>query len=157
MCSHRKRNASPIPALGKGDHTEDLQPSKSLEKLLRETKNKIRKSKSLWEVIPKQVCNSISKDYSSQLCWNGTSTMKPEKTKGNEETSEINKLPIVGRSVPNSLVTEQIIHLQSITDKLKSAYNGLDVQWVQEKGTNCLLFLYSFDSFNLKTLNLNLF
>lgn len=113
---------------GHGRH-EETQPSKSLEKLLKEIKNKVKKSKTLWNVLPKQVCNGISKDYSSQLCWNGSSAIKPDRNKSTEE-SESGLPP--GKGPPNLLVAEQVLILQLITDKLRASYNGLDVQWVQD-------------------------
>lgn len=114
-----------------GSHPDDTQPSKSLEKLLKEIKNKVKKSKVMWNVLPKQVCNGISKDYSSQLCWNGSGAIKPDRNKSTEE-SESGLPP--GKGPPNLLVAEQVLILQLITDKLRASYNGLDVQWVQDVG-----------------------
>jgi hypothetical protein len=115
---------------------DDTQPSKSLEKLLKEVKNKVKKSKNVWDALPRQVCNGISKDYSSQLCWNGSTAIKPDKNKTNENQDFRSSL---GKGAPNLLVSEQIIILQQITEKLRASFNGLDVQWVQESGN--LLFL----------------
>ncbi|CAG7724148.1 unnamed protein product [Allacma fusca] len=111
-----------------------IQPSKSLEKLLREIKKKIQKTKMVWDKLPQQVCNGISKDYSSQMCWNGSSLIKPDRNKSEEE-SEVNRSPASqGRASgpPNKLVADQILVLQFITDKLRASYNGHDVQWVEE-------------------------
>lgn len=108
---------------------DDTQPSKSLEKLLKEIKNKVRKSKNVWDILPRQVCNGISKDYSSQLCWNGSAAIKPDRNKTNDDQIPRNSLV---KGAPNILVTEQIIILQQITEKLRASFNGLDVQWVQE-------------------------
>lgn len=33
-------------------------------------------------------------------------------------------------SRPNSLLNEQIFALKTITSKLKNAYNGMDVEWI---------------------------
>ncbi|CAL8072001.1 unnamed protein product [Orchesella dallaii] len=114
---------------GHSSHHDDTQPSKSLEKLLKEIKNKVKKSKTLWNVLPRQVCNGISKDYSSQLCWNGSAAIRPDRNKSAEE-SEVGLPP--GKGPPNILVAEQVLILQLITDKLRASYNGLDVQWVQD-------------------------
>lgn len=116
---------------GHSTHHDDTQPNKSLEKLLKEIKNKVKKSKTMWNVLPRQVCNGISKDYSSQLCWNGSAPIKPDRNKSAEE-SETGLPP--GKGPPNLLVAEQVLILQLITDKLRASYNGLDVQWVQEVG-----------------------
>lgn len=131
-------------ARGGGQHgrPEDTQPSKSLEKLLKEIKNKVRKTKTMWNVLPKQVCNGISKDFSSQLCWNGSATIKPDRNKTGEE-SEPGLPP--GKGPPNLLVAEQVLILQLITDKLRASYNGLDVQWVQDVGkSNIIKFCNNF-------------
>jgi len=114
-----------------GSSHGDTQPSKSLEKLLREIRSKVKKSKTIWETLPRQVCNGISKDYSSQLCWNGTNAVKPDRNKTSEEP-DIRGL--MGKSAASGVVAEQVIILQQITEKLRASYNGLDVQWIQESG-----------------------
>src|SRR5689334_22769868 len=115
--SYRKREAGPPPPENlrrrpdeiaskpgsdgfrpSGKDKDDSQPSKSLEKLLREIKNKVKKSKTVWEVLPRQVCNAISKDYSSQLCWNGTSAMKPDKNKTNNDV--LDARAFMGKGTP---------------------------------------------------------
>lgn len=115
---------------------DDMQPHKSLEKLLRETKKKVQKSKTIWEKLSQQFCNGISKDYSSQMCWNGTGLVKPDKNKTAEEQET--RPPPQGRGgsggPTNALVADQILVLQFITEKLRASYNGLDVQWVEEIG-----------------------
>jgi hypothetical protein len=40
----------------------------------------------------------------------------------------------MGKSSLNPLVSEQVLILQQITEKLRASYNGLDVQWIQEPG-----------------------
>lgn len=109
-----------------------MQPSKSLEKLLREIKNRVKKSKSVWDVLPRQVCNGISKDYSSQLCWNGSAPVRPVRNKTSEESDTIKAT--VSKGTTNILVAEQVAILHQISEKLRASYNGLDVQWVQEIG-----------------------
>lgn len=37
---------------------------------------------------------------------------------------------VVDVSRPNSLLNEQIFALKTITSKLKNAYNGMDVEWI---------------------------
>lgn len=37
---------------------------------------------------------------------------------------------VVDVNRPNSLVNEQIYALKTITSKLKSAYKGMDVEWI---------------------------
>ena len=116
---------------------EDPQ-NKSLEKLLRDTKKRVQKSKDLWNILPRQVCNAISKEYSSQLCWNGTSTLKlPEKEKdsprGKDDDGGVG-LDTQPRGSPSPFIHEQIQILHLITDKLKTAFNGGDIQWVPEIG-----------------------
>lgn len=130
-----------------------------MDKLLREIKNKVKKSKSIWEALPRQVCNGISKDYSSklgrgryqppqwiylsrlvyicittlELCWNGTHAIRPDRNRTSNESPESRSSSSFGKTAPNILITEQIIILQQITEKLRASYNGLDVQW-QESG-----------------------
>jgi len=63
-----------------------------------------------------------------------------EKGKNNnnaDDSGETKGSNPVGRVPPNALVSEQIAIIQMITEKLKTAFNGGDVQWVQEVG-ECL-------------------
>lgn len=113
--------------ISKNSERDDRQ-DKSLERLLRETKKRVGKSRDLWSNLPRRVCNAISKEYSSQLCWNGTSTNKVgEREKGKDNGISPDMQP---RANPSPFILEQIQILYLITDKLKTAFNGGDIQWV---------------------------
>lgn len=58
--------------------------------------------------------------------------MKPDRNK----TGDMADLRSVTeeKGVTNPLVSEQILTLQQITERLRASFNGVDVKWVDENG-----------------------
>ncbi|XP_051174613.1 glypican-6 [Leptopilina boulardi] len=103
-----------------------------LDKLVKEIKQKIRDSKQFWVYLPYQLCNDglVVPPSNTKECWNGTHVDKyiyPVSSDG--ETQTLN--PEVREGGPRpAIVREQLFQLTTITNRLRSAYNGHDVDWI---------------------------
>ncbi|KAG8230058.1 hypothetical protein J437_LFUL009642 [Ladona fulva] len=107
----------------------------TLEKLAKDIRQKIKDTKSFWTNLPYQICNDESvaaNPAQEETCWNGTSKARyePDVT-GHGISNQLNNPEVqVDIEKPSSLLNEQIFALRMITSKLKNAYNGLDVDWI---------------------------
>lgn len=146
----------------------------TLDKLVKETRQRVRDSKQFWVYLPYKLCNDglVVPPSNTKECWNGTHVDKwvslsplrliilgeysveaslSRKIKfritdviitrfvicfryiypvsSNGETQTLN--PEVRSSGPRpTIVRDQIFALTTITNRLKSAYNGQDVDWI---------------------------
>ncbi|XP_046634978.1 glypican-6-like [Daphnia pulicaria] len=107
----------------------------SLDRLVRDIKQKVKSSRGYWSKLPQTVCaheklaplaGSADGD-----CWNGSERARYSAAlmadgvaaqAGNPEVT-------LDASRPNTLVNDQIFTLRLITNKLENAYNGMDVEW----------------------------
>nr|CAH0102266.1 unnamed protein product [Daphnia galeata] len=107
----------------------------SLDRLVRDIKQKVKSSRGYWSKLPQTVCaheklaplaGSADGD-----CWNGNERARYSAAlmadgvaaqAGNPEVT-------LDASRPNTLVNDQIFTLRLITNKLENAYNGMDVEW----------------------------
>ncbi|XP_021938701.1 glypican-6 isoform X2 [Zootermopsis nevadensis] len=107
----------------------------TLDKLVKDIRQKVKDTKQFWSHLPYQICNndhvaaSPSKDDS---CWNGAMKARYELQIAGDGISNQQTNPEVAVDVnrPSSLLNEQMFALKTITSKLKNAYNGLDVEWI---------------------------
>nr|XP_031837898.1 glypican-4 [Nomia melanderi] len=104
----------------------------SLDKLVKEIRQRVRDSRQFWVYLPYQLCNDglVVPPSNTKECWNGTHVDKyiyPVSSNG--ETQSLN--PEVRSSGPRpTIVRDQIFALTTITNRLKSAFNGQDVDWI---------------------------
>lgn len=102
----------------------------SLDRLVRDIKKKIEIAKDFWISLPHKICNEWAEPlYEEYNCWNGLgkSRYMPDVTTDGL-VGQINNPEVdVDIRRPNSNVNQQILQLKLITNKLNSAYNGLDV------------------------------
>nr|XP_033320856.1 glypican-6 [Megalopta genalis] len=114
--------------------TEDRRSSTaaSLDKLVKEIRQRVRDSRQFWVYLPYKLCNDglVVPPSNTKECWNGTHVDKyiyPVSLNG--ETQSLN--PEVRSSGPRpTIVRDQVFALTTITNRLKSAYNGQDVDWI---------------------------
>ncbi|XP_029167817.1 glypican-6 isoform X2 [Nylanderia fulva] len=114
--------------------TEDRNPSSSaaLDKLVREIRQRVRDLRQFWVYLPYRLCNDglVVPPSNTKECWNGTHVDKyiyPVSSDG--ETQMMN--PEVRSMGPRStIVKEQTFALGDISNKLKLAFNGQDVNWI---------------------------
>ncbi|XP_029041498.1 glypican-4 [Osmia bicornis bicornis] len=108
-----------------------------LDKLVKETRQRVRDSRQFWVLLPYKLCNDglVVPPSNTKECWNGTHVDKyiyPVSSNG--ETQILN--PEVRSSGPRpTIVRDQIYALTTITNRLKSAFNGQDVDWIDTEDT----------------------
>ncbi|CAL4131817.1 unnamed protein product, partial [Meganyctiphanes norvegica] len=91
--------------------------------LVHEIKMKMRNSRSFWDELPKKMCGEV-KNKDDAKCWTGTTLGKYE-SKG---------LPNVSSIIESSpQMNMEIVRLTIITKKLKEAYNGRDISWIDDE------------------------
>ncbi|KAG7199661.1 hypothetical protein KM043_014254 [Ampulex compressa] len=105
--------------------------------LVKEIRQKVRDSRQFWVYLPYQLCDNglVVPPSNTKECWNGTHVDKylyPVSSNG--ETQMLN--PEVRSSGPRSTtVKDQIFALTTITNRLRSAFNGQDVNWIDTEET----------------------
>lgn len=108
---------------------------------------KIKETKQFWVQLPYQFCNNLSLSFNitnTEECYNGTSGIYNGEYAKN----------VAGTS---AIVNEQLYILTDLTDKLKKAYQGQEVEMVDDTGKKQMfVFLFSLLNFYAKMLCLNL-
>lgn len=111
----------------------------SLDKLVKDIRLRVKDTKQFWSRLPYQMCNSdtwsvhvYSGTGKENSCWNGTTEGRylPQVTGDGLSNQQHNPEVPVDVKWPSSLINEQIFGLKAITSKLKNAYNGMDVEWI---------------------------
>ncbi|XP_011503650.1 PREDICTED: glypican-6 isoform X2 [Ceratosolen solmsi marchali] len=103
-----------------------------LDKLVKEIKQRIRDSRQFWLYLPYKLCSDglVVPPSNTNDCWNGTHVDKyiyPLSSNGESQNlnPEVRATgPLVG------VVRAQIFALSSISNRLRSAFNGHDVDWI---------------------------
>ncbi|KAF7284194.1 hypothetical protein GWI33_022445 [Rhynchophorus ferrugineus] len=95
----------------------------SLDKLITEIKSKIKDTKKFWLQLPYQYCSneSIAMGPSEkENCWNGTTVGSYEETTMKPNSVEV------------PLISEQIYVLNGLSEKLRKAYQGQEVEMIDD-------------------------
>ncbi|XP_015110574.1 glypican-6 [Diachasma alloeum] len=109
-----------------------------LDKLVKEIRQRVRDSRQFWIYLPYQLCNDglVVPPSNTNECWNGTHVDKylyPVSSDGEIQTLN----PEVRGSGPRpSIVRDQVFALTTITSRLRSAFNGQDVDWADTEETS---------------------
>ncbi|XP_046392799.1 glypican-6 [Ischnura elegans] len=107
----------------------------TLERLVKDIRQKVKDTKNFWTNLPYQICNDekvAANPVKEENCWNGSTKAKyePEIT-GQGMSNQLNNPEVhVDVDRPSSFINEQLYALKLITAKLKNAYNGHDVEWI---------------------------
>ncbi|XP_044735843.1 glypican-4 [Chrysoperla carnea] len=109
-----------------------------LESLVKDIRQKIQETKYFWKHLPYQYCNNddISESPAKQnACWNGTDVAKylPEVQGDGLAAQVLNPSIQIDTSKPNSVLNGQMFKLKMIVNKLKMAFNGMDVEWMDHE------------------------
>ncbi|CAH1102437.1 unnamed protein product [Psylliodes chrysocephalus] len=99
--------------------------STPLEKIITDIKQKIKETKLFWVNLPYQYCNNLSilnsvNATTSNQCWNGTSP--------NNASSYQPKIELTD----NTVLNEQTYVFQGLTDKLRKAHQGQEVEMIDD-------------------------
>ncbi|XP_011256796.1 glypican-6 isoform X1 [Camponotus floridanus] len=119
--------------------TEHHNPSTGgvLDKLVKEIRQRVRDLKQFWVYLPYRLCNDglIVSPSNTNNCWNGTHVDKykyPVSSDGEIQATNPEVRTIASRS---TIVKDQIFALTTITNRLRSAFNGQDVNWIDTEET----------------------
>ncbi|XP_066601252.1 glypican-6 [Prorops nasuta] len=108
-----------------------------LDALVKEIRQKVRDSRQFWIYLPYQLCTDglAVPPSNTKQCWNGTHVDKyiyPVSSDGEAQTLNPE---IRGSGQRPTIVRDQIFSLTTITNRLRSAYNGQDVDWIDTEDT----------------------
>ncbi|KAK3095383.1 hypothetical protein FSP39_014061 [Pinctada imbricata] len=129
-------------SLGKYDRSKeskDIKPTTaagtSLDRLVKDIKEKVRVAKDFWIQLPYSICNDdeiAAQPQDDKDCWNGadrgryTSAVQKDGVMNQINNPEV----IVNINEANYIIEQQKLQLKIITSKLNNAFNGEEVTWV---------------------------
>lgn len=102
-----------------------------LNKLVKDIKQKVKDSKKFWYNLPYQICNNedlATLPETGKRCWNGNSVDRQTYFL-EEQVDSFEYLAAPKNSRQSSLVSNQLYYLKTAVNRLRNAYNGLDVEW----------------------------
>jgi len=127
---------------GSNDRRDSARPTTaagtSLDRLVRDIKKKVSVAKDFWKNLPHSICNDAAAPPSNENnCWNGLSKSRYMPEVMDDGLFNQNNNPEVEVDVrrPNAIVSQQLLQLRMITARLKNAYKGLDVDYVDTADT----------------------
>ncbi|KAB1278901.1 Glypican-1, partial [Camelus dromedarius] len=108
-------------------------PTGVLEKLVSEAKAQLRDAQDFWISLPGTLCSEklATSTASDDRCWNGMAKGRylPE-VMGDGLANQINNPEVeVDITKPDMTIRQQIMQLKIMTNRLRSAYNGNDVDF----------------------------
>uniref|UniRef100_A0A8D0B2S3 Glypican-1 n=1 Tax=Salvator merianae TaxID=96440 RepID=A0A8D0B2S3_SALMN len=118
----------------RGKHISEDKPSGlSSEKLVSDAKGKLKEIKDFWVALPTALCNEkiSSMSGNEDRCWNGMTKGRylPD-VMGDGLANQINNPEVdVDITKPDMVVRQQIMQLKIMTNRLRNAYNGNDVDF----------------------------
>ncbi|KAJ6669262.1 hypothetical protein lerEdw1_008071 [Lerista edwardsae] len=119
--------------------SEDKPSGLGLEKLVSDAKGKLRDMRDFWVALPTTLCNEkvlvLPKGSTGSLnedkCWNGmTKSRYLPDVMGDGLANQINNPEVeVDITKPDMTIRQQIMQLKIMTNRLRNAYNGNDVDF----------------------------
>ena len=123
-------------------HRPSSRPTKSdFEKLLIDLKKKLKEFSGFWRQVPYKMCDNPPEEeekankhlLDKESCWNGEDAASyQEKVVEDNAASQLDNPEVVvldGEGQSHTVLSEQKFKLQSLTNVLKSAYRGQDIEW----------------------------
>ncbi|XP_045507782.1 glypican-4 [Colias croceus] len=140
-----KRGSKKKKPATKVEESHGAEGGPALERLVRETRARVRSSRRYWAHLPALLCASAS--ITSAPCFNGTHVAAYTAIAAGDGSTALASNPEVrGTPPPSSVARTQLDSLKTLTARLKDAYNGVEVQWkdsaedLQAAETNLDLF-----------------
>ncbi|XP_026136720.1 glypican-6-like [Carassius auratus] len=105
----------------------------SLDRLLTDVKKKLKHAKKFWSTLPDTVCVGERIAVGDE-CWNGTAKSRYESVViGNGLANQVSNPDVeVDITKPDMVIRRQIAVLKEMTSRLKAAYTGTDISFVNE-------------------------
>ncbi|GAB1859573.1 Glypican-6 [Camponotus japonicus] len=120
--------------------TEHHNPSTGgvLDKLVKEIRQRVRDLKQFWVYLPYRLCNEglIVSPSNTNNCWNGTHVDKYKYPVSSDGETQDKNPEVATTASRTTIVKDQIFALTTITNRLKSAFNGQDVNWIDAEETS---------------------
>lgn len=104
----------------------------NIDRLMQEFREKIATSKELWKELPLVMCSGMAAPVREEsMCWNGLNKNRYlQPVVGDGITNQVSNPDVdVDVRKTNPIINQQILQLKMITEKLKKAFNGLDVDY----------------------------
>uniref|UniRef100_A0A8C5PUC7 Glypican 4 n=1 Tax=Leptobrachium leishanense TaxID=445787 RepID=A0A8C5PUC7_9ANUR len=105
----------------------------SLDRLVADVKEKLKNAKKFWSLLPGTICkNNWTSGDNEEECWNGSDKSRYlYAVMGNGLANQINNPDVlVDITRPDMVIRQQIMTLRVMTNKMKNAYNGNDVNFI---------------------------
>ncbi|XP_011166471.1 glypican-6 isoform X1 [Solenopsis invicta] len=108
-----------------------------LDKLVKEIRQRVRDLRQFWVYLPYRLCNDglVVPPSNTKECWNGTHVDKYLYPVSNDGESQMINPEVRNVGPRPTIVRDQIFALTTITNRLKSAFNGQDVDWIDTDET----------------------
>lgn len=125
---------------GPGDQQRSVKPTTaagtSLDRLVKDIKEKVRVAKDFWVQLPYTVCNNdqiAAQPGNDTDCWNGKDRARYDSVVQKDGMMyQINNPEVeVDVNEANYIIEQQKIQLKIITGKLNNAFKGEEVTWVK--------------------------
>ncbi|KAM6426981.1 glypican-4 isoform 1-T1 [Liasis olivaceus] len=107
----------------------------SLDRLVTDVKEKLKQARKFWSSLPSNICSNekmAAGNLHEEECWNGNSKSRylfavmPNGLANQANNPEVE----VDTSKPDMVIRRQIMSLRVMVSKLKNAYNGNDVDFI---------------------------
>ncbi|XP_069799289.1 glypican-4 isoform X2 [Dendropsophus ebraccatus] len=124
--NHRFRSYSP-------EERPTTAAGTSLDRLVSDVKQKLKASKKFWSSLPNNICkNNWTSGINEDECWNGSEKSRYMYTvTANGLENQVNNPDVhVDTTNPDIVIRRQKVSLRAMTNRLKSAYNGNDVNFI---------------------------
>ncbi|KAJ7310405.1 hypothetical protein JRQ81_007319 [Phrynocephalus forsythii] len=122
----------------------------SLDRLVTDVKEKLKQAKKFWSSLPSNICGNekmAAGSTNEEECWNGNDKSRYVfAVTGNGLASQANNPEVkVDTTKVDLAVRQHIVTLRVMTNKMKNAYNGNDVEFIdisdeisgEESGSGC--------------------
>nr|XP_056706148.1 glypican-1 [Euleptes europaea] len=135
-CGNPKLNTKPSNVEDKKRRVKSMSEDKAsvlgLEKLVSDVKGKLKDVRDFWVSLPVTLCNDkISGSVNEDKCWNGMTRSRylPD-VMGDGLANQINNPEVeVDITKPDMTIRQQIMQLKIMTNRLRNAYKGNDVDF----------------------------
>lgn len=136
---HRRRRDTTELDFGRhshrnNNHKEESEDEMTLETLVKDIRVKVNDTRQFWANLPYQVCNDDRVAASPALddsCWNGEKKARYEVQVSKEQRA--NPEVSIDPSRESVHLNEQLFSIRTVISKLKSAYVGRDVEWIDNE------------------------
>ncbi|XP_048369942.1 glypican-4 [Sphaerodactylus townsendi] len=107
----------------------------SLDRLVTDVKEKLKQAKKFWSSLPGNICNDekmAADNVNEEECWNGSNKSRYIfAVTANGLANQANNPEVqVDTLKPDLMIRQQIMTLRIMTSKMKNAYNGNDVDFI---------------------------